>query len=229
MTTRDKGITLPVYSYYLSDITGLSVTPTAADYTVQSATRYGPAAISFVQPVNTVLTVPSDFTVKAQASNAAFAAIGGSVVAQSGAGSVGNSSGNLRVQDNTLVGGAWNTAHLQFGPSIHLWFDAVGRLRTKFSTPTTDTDGIVAGFDYITSAVYDPANLIAGAGVTTTIAVAGAVLGDMVLVSFSLDLQSILLTAYVSVANVVSCRFQNQTGGAIDLASGTIKVKVIKQ
>lgn len=76
------------------------------------------------------------------------------------------------------------------------------------------------------SAVYDPANLIDGAGVTTTVTVTGCVLGDFVTaVSFSLDLQGITLTAYVSAANTVSVRFQNESGGAIDLASGTIRVR----
>lgn len=78
------------------------------------------------------------------------------------------------------------------------------------------------------TATYDPANLVDGAGVTTTVTVTGAALGDLVVVSFSLDLQGILLTGYVSSANTVSVRFQNETGGAIDLASGTISAKVIK-
>lgn len=77
------------------------------------------------------------------------------------------------------------------------------------------------------SATYDPANLVDGAGVTTTVTATGAVLGDSVTsVSFSLDLQGITLTAWVSAADTVSVRFQNETGGAIDLASGTIRVYV---
>lgn len=78
------------------------------------------------------------------------------------------------------------------------------------------------------SAVYDPGNLVDGAGVTTTVTVNGAVLGDVVVPSFSLDLQGITLTAYVSAANTVSVRFQNETGGAIDLASGTLRCRVIR-
>lgn len=77
--------------------------------------------------------------------------------------------------------------------------------------------------------VYDPASLADGAGVTTTIPVPGARLGDFVVVSFSLDLQSILLTGYVSSANVVSARFQNETGGTIDLASGNLSALVFTQ
>ena len=75
-------------------------------------------------------------------------------------------------------------------------------------------------------ATYNPANLVDGAGVTTTVAVPGATLGQFAQASFSLDTQGITVTAWVSAADVVSVRFQNETGGAIDLGSGTLKVKV---
>lgn len=77
------------------------------------------------------------------------------------------------------------------------------------------------------SATFNPANLADGAGETTTVTVTGAALGDFVVaVSFSLDLQGITLTAYVSAANTVAVRFQNESGGAVDLASGTLRVRV---
>lgn len=75
---------------------------------------------------------------------------------------------------------------------------------------------------FIGTATYNPANLLDGAGVTTTVTVTGATLGMQAQASFSLDLQGITLTAYVSSANTVSVRFQNESGGAIDLGSGTI-------
>ena len=79
------------------------------------------------------------------------------------------------------------------------------------------------------SATYDPPNLLDGAGATTTVTVNGAALGDLVeCVSFSLDLQGITVTGYVSAANTVSVRFQNESGGTLDLASGTLLVRVRK-
>lgn len=78
------------------------------------------------------------------------------------------------------------------------------------------------------SAVFDPASLIDGAGATTTVIVTGAALGDYVpFCSFSLDLQGITVTAWVSAANTVSVRLQNETGGTLDLASGTLRVGVV--
>jgi hypothetical protein len=81
---------------------------------------------------------------------------------------------------------------------------------------------------YSGSATYDPANLVDGAGVTTTVTVTGAALGDYALVSFSLDLQGVTVTSWVSSANTVSVRFQNESGGAMDLASGTLRARVKK-
>ncbi len=75
------------------------------------------------------------------------------------------------------------------------------------------------------SVVYDPGSLADGQGVTTTVTVTGAALGNFVEVSFSLDLQGITITGWVSAANTVSVRFQNETGAPIDLASGTIKAR----
>ena len=79
----------------------------------------------------------------------------------------------------------------------------------------------------IGSATFDPPSIAAGGfAPVTTVAVTGAALGDMAQVSFSLDLQGLILNAYVSAANTVSVRFQNPTAGAIDLASGTITALV---
>lgn len=79
-----------------------------------------------------------------------------------------------------------------------------------------------------TSATYDPPNLADGAGTTTTVTCTGAALGDLARASFSLDLQGITVTAWVSSANTVSVRFQNESGGVLDLASGTLRVRVEK-
>lgn len=78
------------------------------------------------------------------------------------------------------------------------------------------------------SATYDPPSLGDAAGATTTVTVTGAALGDFALASFSLDLQGITVSAYVSGANTVSVRFQNESGGTLDLGSGTLRARVWK-
>ncbi|HYI47507.1 MAG TPA: hypothetical protein VEX35_03490 [Allosphingosinicella sp.] len=79
------------------------------------------------------------------------------------------------------------------------------------------------------STTFDPNNLADGAGQTSgAITVTGAAFGDDVAVAPPYDLQGIVCTGYVSAADNVKIRLQNETGGAIDLASGTWKVVVQK-
>jgi hypothetical protein len=77
------------------------------------------------------------------------------------------------------------------------------------------------------SATVDPASLNDGEGSSiSTITVTGASLGDFVKVSHSTNLGGVLLQAWVSATNTVSYRFQNETGGTVDIASGTLRVEV---
>lgn len=82
--------------------------------------------------------------------------------------------------------------------------------------------------NYVASAVFDPPSLASGSGVTTTISVAGAVVGNIVDVAFNQPLAGVQLWGWVSDPNVVSVRFHNQTSAAVDLASGTITARVLK-
>lgn len=77
------------------------------------------------------------------------------------------------------------------------------------------------------TATFDPGELVDGAGVTTTVTVTGAALGDFARISFSLSLQGITVTAYVTL-NTVNVRFQNETGSTINLAEGTLTALVEK-
>lgn len=78
------------------------------------------------------------------------------------------------------------------------------------------------------SATVDPANLADGGGTTLGVTCNGARVGDFAEAGFSNSLQGITMTAYVSANNTVQCRFQNETGGAIDLASGTLSVRTTR-
>ena len=79
------------------------------------------------------------------------------------------------------------------------------------------------------SATLNASSLIDGTGETNTIAVPGVALGDIVMnVSMGVDVSGISVTPYVSAANVVSIRFQNESGGTLDLASTTVKAVVVR-
>ncbi|MGH2559897.1 MAG: right-handed parallel beta-helix repeat-containing protein [Thermomicrobiales bacterium] len=78
------------------------------------------------------------------------------------------------------------------------------------------------------SKTFDWPSINAGSQSTTTVTVTGAALGDVAEASMSVDLQGMQLTAYVSALNTVTCVMRNGTAGAINLASGTLRVRVRK-
>jgi hypothetical protein len=72
---------------------------------------------------------------------------------------------------------------------------------------------------------YDPPNIANGAGSTSSgQAMTGATFGDTIRVAAPYDQQGLTATAYVSAANTAVVRLENQTGGAINLGSGTWKL-----
>lgn len=77
------------------------------------------------------------------------------------------------------------------------------------------------------SATWDPANLVDGAGESKDITVTGAALGDYAMGSLGVDTQGMILSAVVKAANTVTLRLQNETGGALDLASSTARARVV--
>ncbi len=82
---------------------------------------------------------------------------------------------------------------------------------------------------WLVRATIDADSLEDGAGDTDTVAVPGVALGDMVLgASLSVDEAGLIVEAYVSAANVVSIRFQNETGGTVNLASSTLRLVVAR-
>jgi hypothetical protein len=123
---------------------------------------------------------------------------------------------NSHTIENVATGGGW------FEGSITNRYG--GKNLLSDTTYFPDKGGILTGSD-----TYDPPSLADGVGVTTTVTVAGAALGDFVgAVSFSLSLQGITVSAFVSAADVVSIRFQNETGGTLNLDPGILRVRVEK-
>lgn len=60
------------------------------------------------------------------------------------------------------------------------------------------------------------------------VTVAGAALGDFVLVSLGVDTVDTIVAGAVTAANTVTVTVQNDTGGAVDLASTTVRIAVLK-
>ena len=82
---------------------------------------------------------------------------------------------------------------------------------------------------WVVTATLDAGSLVDGAGETDTVAVPGVALGDMVLgCSFAVDEAGMSVTAYVSAANTVSIRVQNESTATVDLASTTLRLVVVR-
>lgn len=77
-----------------------------------------------------------------------------------------------------------------------------------------------------TTATVDPTSLADAAGETIAVTVPGARLGDFVRVAAPYVLSGITVTAYVATADQVSIRVQNESGGVLNLASGTWNILV---
>ena len=77
------------------------------------------------------------------------------------------------------------------------------------------------------SKTHDYANLADEADEATTVTVTGAALGDIALVSLSIDNQDVIMSASVTAADTVTVNAKNTTGDAKNLGSASIRVLVI--
>ena len=72
-------------------------------------------------------------------------------------------------------------------------------------------------------------SLVDGAGETDDVTVTGVALGDMVIgASLGVDLVGLTVTGYVSAADTVKFRVQNESGSTVDLASTTLRLVVVR-
>jgi hypothetical protein len=118
---------------------------------------------------------------------------------------------------------------LRFGPGGVFWDEAGGATNNTFDDNVlrgaTLARSNLMGGEKIVAVTYDPPSLADGAGVTTTVTVPGVALLDFAIASFGLDTQGIIVSAAVTAANTVTVRFQNETGGTIDLGSSNLFVR----
>ena len=78
-------------------------------------------------------------------------------------------------------------------------------------------------------ATLDAGSLVDGAGETDDVTIPGVALGDMVIgASLGVDLVGLTVTGYVSAANTVKFRVQNESGSTVDLASATMKIVIVR-
>lgn len=82
---------------------------------------------------------------------------------------------------------------------------------------------------WLVKATLDAGSLDDGVGETDDVTVPGVALGDMVLAaSLGVDLVGLTVTGYVSAANTVKFRIQNESGSTVNLASSTLRIVVVR-
>ena len=102
----------------------------------------------------------------------------------------------------------------------------------KVGPKADDNASRLASFDrlMVFETTHDFGNIADGDGEETGfIAVTGAALGDFAIASIDVDLQGMQVITNITAANNLKVRVQNETGGAIDLASATLRILVFKR
>lgn len=83
---------------------------------------------------------------------------------------------------------------------------------------------------YDGSETWNPGNVADGEMVSQEVTVTGAVLGDFAMASFSLDISDLVLDANVTADDTVTVTLTNDgIGAGVNLASGTLRARVLKK
>lgn len=101
--------------------------------------------------------------------------------------------------------------------------DGTTALTATAAEINTVCDGVLTG-----SVVWNPASVVTGEKASVQLTVTGAAVGDFVLVAPGVDIQEFTHSGSVIATDTVELVLANNTGGAIDIASSTWKVKVLK-
>lgn len=91
-------------------------------------------------------------------------------------------------------------------------------------------NGVASALTLLTgTVVWDPDSVVDGAVTSTTLAVAGAAIGDPVVASFTVAVPAgALLVGAVTAEDTVTVTLFNKTGSALNLGSGTLRADVRK-
>ena len=138
---------------------------------------------------------------------------------------------NVAIQTKTIFIGGISRDEIRL-TSVDAMVYSFGLAEQAGSSVTGDVAGSqfirMPQLNYYGTFVWDPGNCVDGASVSTTKAVTGAVLGMRCEVTAPYSLQGLILYAEVYDANNIRITLFNNTGGAIDLASGTWNYKLIR-
>lgn len=113
--------------------------------------------------------------------------------------------------------------------------DATGDgIRTALGKVNANFDELYAGqalrLRFLTgNASWDPGSVNSGAVASTTVTVTGAAIGNTAIASFTVALPAgVMMLAAVTAANTVTVTLLNQSGTAVNLDTGTLRVDVFR-
>lgn len=99
--------------------------------------------------------------------------------------------------------------------------------RRKLAVIDITGDVVTVAAEYLDgSKTFDSGSIADGNEEVTEITVTGAALGDFCIASSSIDVLDLAVVASVTAADTVTLQLLNNTGGAIDLASATVRCRV---
>jgi hypothetical protein len=82
--------------------------------------------------------------------------------------------------------------------------------------------------ELVAEQAWDPPSIAAGASAQTNVTVSGARPGDFVQAAFSLSTSGVVFLAQIGAQDTVTVTAWNRSGAAVDLAAGTVRVRVLK-
>jgi len=109
-----------------------------------------------------------------------------------------------------------------------LAFIGAGGLALSIIAPLVTTANAAQPQPNVASETKDWASLADGVGASEDVSVYSAAMGDYCLASMSVDIVDISVTCNVTAAGVATVRLQNESTATVDLASGTLRVIVLK-
>lgn len=124
-------------------------------------------------------------------------------------------SGFVKLKNASIVLNSASATPIALNPQIYDVSASTGVI--KFKLLTASLTG---------SATWDVADLADGAQESKDITVTGAALGDIAVASLGVDVVDLIVTANVTATDTVTITVANETGGNVNLASTTARVRV---
>lgn len=131
----------------------------------------------------------------------------------------------------TITGNKFDSAVTVNGNATYLTLvgNKMSAAPTLSGTYTVRTVAFNTGGDIVASKTWNPSSIAAGSYAAVAWSdITGAELGDFVLASPEVDLQNLSLSCTVIDTDTVECNLYNNTAGALDIASHTINIRVLK-